>query len=842
MLDDWTSLTHALAVDTDARAWNTAAYLFHHMRCGIACRVQGSRLAAFLPFYNPGYRNNWPEPIFNEGSLDAFLAAHAQATRDAPEKVMRDTREWWANGSLVCNVRMPWGSSMLPELRAAAEAAAASMPDCVFFMNKRDHPVLRRDGREAYSAPFRGAPPSIFQPTNAWMQHARDVDPATATVADVFAPIFSFYTSDAFADAHMPLVHDYNLSVPRGPRWRDRREEAIFRGGATGSVDHNPRLILASMSGIDAKLTSWNLRHKFDEKGVMRFVDPQQHPFDASRSYHVPMDRQTRWKYLIYASGHVGADRLSRQLVSGSVVFLLESSLPQPWIYYRLNPWQHYIPVAADASDLHARIAWARAHDRECEAMARRAQAFVLDQIASFCDAWGTAQTRSASGAQAWRHDQLFRNLPDAFRSRALLDATARFSVTPDAMARRIANICCAPIGGRRPDSVLDAFACVGGDTIALAEHFRRVTACELSRARKAMLDNNLSTYRAYVNGRIGRVRTVLGDVNTLSLPRHDVVFFDPPWGGTDYKQQDSMRITVGGHTMRAMVERALQQSHRVVVKLPMNYDITEFENMSSRCIALRRKMRVLVFEVPAWGIVIPYRAGRNQEERAQQLATIVPHLKNMFAGTGMHLLVCEQSDDGKLFNRGAVLNAAVRLLSDQVPNLSHVVLHDVDLLPNEHLKSIYAACPEPGTVVHPASVWERYNDDPKFLGGVTIVRVDDFFRVGGFCNDICGWGGEDEVLAHRLRAAGVTVRKITDPACAFEDLERMDLPTKLQWLRDRKQKCMTKREQVRAHRVDLKRRRYTNDVENLRFRIMRRISSHHVLIDFDSRRVRSRK
>ena len=72
--------------------------------------------------------------------------------------------------------------------------------------------------------------------------------------------------------------------------------------------------------------------------------------------------------------------------------------------------------------------------------------------------------------------------------------------------------------------------------------------------------------------------------------------------------------------------------------------------------------------------------------------------------------------------------------------------------------------------------------------------------------------------------------------------MERMDLPTKLQWLRDRKQKCMTKREQVRAHRVELKRRRYTNDVENLRFRIMRRISSHHVLIDFDSRRVRSRK
>jgi len=35
------------------------------------------------------------------------------------------------------------------------------------------------------------------------------------------------------------------------------------------------------------------------------------------------------------------------------------------WYYDRLKPWVHYVPVAADLSDLMARVEWLRANDQQ---------------------------------------------------------------------------------------------------------------------------------------------------------------------------------------------------------------------------------------------------------------------------------------------------------------------------------------------------------------------------------------------------------------------------------------------------------------------------------------------
>lgn len=399
VLPSWSKVRHYIR-PRSRRIYNTLRYLFFHIRCGIYCYVENGVLRSFIPFANAAYRNNWPALIFAGGSLKAFMRKHTSIRRAlyknkrvVPERVL-PVEEWWANGGLLCNVRGKevWGQAMFKELLQAVSKAAPRIGTAEFFLNKRDRPVLRLDGMEPYQELFGEDVPSIFEASNEWMREADLLD--EPTVANTFGPIFSFYTDpDVYADMHMPIVHEHVGGYPsRRVDWSDKRSSAVFRGSATGNgvtPETNTRLKLASMidDDINAKLTSWNLRHKI-HNGVVDCVDPRTLSFRAGRFNYLKMNVQTEWKYLIYASGHAGASRLSQQLLSGSLVFLVESDLPQPWIYYKLTPDKHYIPIKADLSNLKERIQWARDNDATCEEIARNGRRLTRQLLDEFRTHW----------------------------------------------------------------------------------------------------------------------------------------------------------------------------------------------------------------------------------------------------------------------------------------------------------------------------------------------------------------------------------------------------------------------------------------------------------------------
>lgn len=397
------------------------------------------------------------------------------------------------------------------------------------------------------------------------------------------------------------------------------------------------------------------------------------------------------------------------------------------------------------------------------------------------------------------------------------MDEVATYSVTAQPLAEDIARACGAPNGVGGPlRTLVEPFACVGGNTRAFLAAGFRVLAVEQDEARHAALVANCADRAEHLETRCGRWQ------DHVPADRRAVAFLDPPWGGPDCREK---RFRVDGMTMRELVEFWLARCARVVVKLPVYYDTRgEFGAMrefrADRVLG-RDKMRMVIFE-RRWAILIPYRAGPGQEERAAQLAEIVPHLERMFAGTGCEILVAEQTDDGRLFNRGALLNAAFRLVRGRFPNLTHVITHDVDLKPSPELFRAYVDPPAEGTVTHVGGVWKRYDSD-SYLGGVLSVRAEDF---PGYPNDIWGWGGEDDVLRDRIRARKLKVVRPAEGTLA--DLEAMDLATKMQWLRDRKQKCMDKWERVRAHRRALGR---SEDVRECSFDLVRQLNEHHVLL-----------
>jgi len=186
-----------------------------------------------------------------------------------------------------------------------------------------------------------------------------------------------------------------------------------------------------------------------------------------------------------------------------------------------------------------------------------------------------------------------------------------------------------------------------------------------------------------------------------------------------------------------------------------------------------RHEQRRHLEQQPVIALVVPYRE-QPEQDRATQLQAFVAHMRSFLRGARFLIVVAEQSQDGRKFNRGQLLNAGYREARKQaVPaGLAAVILHDCDLLPSAELLPWYASPPSRGSPCHiaTASAWSKYADAyadadaDAFFGGVTAFHPLDFEACNGFPNDYWGWGLEDDQLRLRAAACGALRRGIVRP------------------------------------------------------------------------------
>ena len=106
---------------------------------------------------------------------------------------------------------------------------------------------------------------------------------------------------------------------------------------------------------------------------------------------------------------------------------------------------------------------------------------------------------------------------------------------------------------------ITDATACVGGNTVSFAKHFKTVQAIELDESRYHQLKHNLDLITTAYGGNyfLGEVRLYHGDCLSLcSQLKQDVVFVDPPWGGSAYKEQCGTELYLSGMSKACHVFR----------------------------------------------------------------------------------------------------------------------------------------------------------------------------------------------------------------------------------------------------------------------------------------------
>jgi hypothetical protein len=441
---------------TPTSVMNTLQYLYFHMKCGIYVMIRNGKLRIFAPFTNPDYRNTWADnlSIEGDGTLDTYYTSKAPHYRE--EQIEPDRSKWWANGNIICNELTKsedkdkpqhWGDHFLAPLRDMLGEACRErkMPDCEFFLNKRDYPQLK------VNVP-RGVPvePYGFIYNKDDRDPEQDVDLIEARRYTSFAPIASFYAAkpDRFTDVPWPSSEDWEgacglvfphtfkhtklsnggVEVNGGPRdlftetnfrkfergWDENRvATAFFRGTATGggtTPDNNQRLKVTQYSHLwkddpvkggeepylNSAIVGWNCRDKKIADRPMTFLRSNNFEFTAGKHHYTPIYEQSKYKYLVYVDGHCAACRYGFMMRLGSVILkVLPRQVADRMFYFPLlKPYEDHVPVKEDLSDLEEKIRWCREHDEECRTIGANAKIFyekfvgrnaILDYVQMAC-------------------------------------------------------------------------------------------------------------------------------------------------------------------------------------------------------------------------------------------------------------------------------------------------------------------------------------------------------------------------------------------------------------------------------------------------------------------------
>ena len=162
-----------------------------------------------------------------------------------------------------------------------------------------------------------------------------------------------------------------------------------------------------------------------------------------------------------------------------------------------------------------------------------------------------------------------------------------------------------------------------------------------------------------------------------------------------------------------------------------------------------------------SYSIIITYR------DRETHLTTLLPRLEELMKDQDYEIIIAEQVDEGK-FKKNILYNQASKYATKNL-----LVFHDVDYYPAQDVS--YAT--ERHIPLYPVRQVVFLNEDNQPLamdrvpagyrhfhqdvrdhsGGVFVLSIDIFNRIGGFNPFYFGWGKEDDDTRDRVRLAGYT-------------------------------------------------------------------------------------
>jgi hypothetical protein len=229
-----------------------------------------------------------------------------------------------------------------------------------------------------------------------WFAHTpAHVQRMTITSSDGEAPSSATFSPSTHSSRQVPIVdaHFYRQhgfvrareASDRAVPWQERSSDIVWRGGRNGEGRYSlddaeqddpmvvPRLRmvmkLRDAPGCDVKIFRPGKANLWteDEARLGFLAEKIPSEFWLTQKFALDIDGYTNtWSNLLVRMHYgccvlkIGSQRGYRQ-----------------WYYDRIRPFEHYVPVRSDMSDLLEKIEWVRSHDKEAQEIARNGQALA---------------------------------------------------------------------------------------------------------------------------------------------------------------------------------------------------------------------------------------------------------------------------------------------------------------------------------------------------------------------------------------------------------------------------------------------------------------------------------
>eukprot|EP01041_Mallomonas_annulata_P006949 gene6949-14109_t len=306
-----------------------------------------------------------------------------------------------------------------------------------------------------------------------------------------------------------------------------------------------------------------------------------------------------------------------------------------------------------------------------------------------------TALTAPSDKKYKWKF--YFSDLIPSIREQIQMDEVGTYSVTDMKSADLTSKLIIEKLDITLEEAlrcviILDGCACIGGNTISFGKYFADVTAIELSTARYEMLKHNLS-----IIGLDSKVKAIKGNFCEMipSLQYYDVIFLDPPWGGTSYRAAEKVDIFMSEIPLIDICRQLIGKLNLLVLKLPENFNLISFRNSINKFAQIIletsriRKTLILVVKYPTTHILRTSRPtttttpATNTTATSTSLAssivisqsnsTISKHKINELSSPNIDNRNNNDSNDDNTFENNIISNITTTLPSSQIEKIEQI-------------------------------------------------------------------------------------------------------------------------------------------------------------------------
>ena len=197
-----------------------------------------------------------------------------------------------------------------------------------------------------------------------------------------------------------------------------------------------------------------------------------------------------------------------------------------------------------------------------------------------------------------------FSRYPPEIRKKIMYDDEALFSVTDSRSADKITEILSKLDGISNSSVITDMTACVGGNSISFSDKFRKVNSIELDDKRYELLKYNIHNVLGINNVDFYNGNGI--DLIINNQTHQDIIFMDPPWGGTNYQKSNTLRLYLSNssginYDMGELTLMLLRKAKYVALKVPVNFDMDYFREVVNKNahivseISSLRKMKLII-------------------------------------------------------------------------------------------------------------------------------------------------------------------------------------------------------------------------------------------------------